>query len=581
MAIYYLDAEDEITSAAARIRDSSDNRIALVLAGGSRVATSRINFRLLAGEAKRRNKQLAIVAADPAVQSVARTAELPVFATVGEYEKAEAVRAGGGPELATTATLGELAMTLGPNGARGRPATAPPGPAGPAQKRRARIGGVPPSVLAGLAAVVVLVVGLGAFFFYPSATVAITVREETLGPMNLSVTVDPTVTTPNDQAATVPGVAKAFPVDVSGSFDASGESVVETPATGTVTFSSENTLLDVPIPAGTQVTTASGIAFATTAARTVKKATFSTGKRGTVDAPVSAIKNGTAGNVPANTIVRVPSDLAALLISVSNPDPTIGGTHVVTPMVVQADIDQAEANLRSQLDSALQRAISAPGAVPLGSNLFSDSAKLGDAVFTPDPQGLLNQGVASFDLSASATGTAVVADMSAVRSVAETRLRGAVRSGYNLVAGSIATQLGTAKTQGEAVLVPVTAEGLQTPIVDAGVLREAVLGKTVEEARTYLAQFGRVDISVDPGWASNMPSWDFRIDVRLSAPSAKPSVQPSESVVPAPSLVPIQSVSPTPLPTPSVDSSPSASPAPPSISPSPPPVVTSPGPSAS
>ncbi len=325
MAIYYLDAEDEITSAAARIRDSSDNRIALVLAGGSRVATSRINFRLLAGEAKRRNKQLAIVVADPAVQSVARTAELPVFATVGEYEKAEAVRAGGGPELATTATLGELAMTLGPNGSRGRPTTAPPGPAGPAQKRRARIGGVPPSVLAGLAAVVVLVVGLGAFFFYPSATVAITVREETLGPMNLSVTVDPKVTTPNDQAATVPGVAKAFPVDVSGSFDASGESVVETPATGTVTFSSENTLLDVPIPAGTQVTTASGIAFATTAARTVKKATFSTGRRGTVDAPVTAVKNGTAGNVPANTIVRVPSDLAALLISVPTRIPRSAG----------------------------------------------------------------------------------------------------------------------------------------------------------------------------------------------------------------------------------------------------------------
>ncbi|HJX67372.1 MAG TPA: hypothetical protein VJ258_01465, partial [Candidatus Limnocylindrales bacterium] len=71
MAIYYLDDQDEITSAAARIRDSSDTRIALVLSGASRVATSRINFRLLAGEAKRRNKKLAIVAADPSVQSVA------------------------------------------------------------------------------------------------------------------------------------------------------------------------------------------------------------------------------------------------------------------------------------------------------------------------------------------------------------------------------------------------------------------------------------------------------------------------------------------------------------------------------
>ena len=61
MAIYFLDVDDEVTSAAARIRDSSDNRIALVLAGGSRVATSRINFRLLAREARQRHKRLAII----------------------------------------------------------------------------------------------------------------------------------------------------------------------------------------------------------------------------------------------------------------------------------------------------------------------------------------------------------------------------------------------------------------------------------------------------------------------------------------------------------------------------------------
>src|ERR1035437_5463982 len=93
MAIYYLDVDDGVTSAAARIRDSSDNRIALVLSGGARVATSRINFRLLAREARHRNKRLAIITGDPSVQSVARSAELPVFASVGEYERAETARA--------------------------------------------------------------------------------------------------------------------------------------------------------------------------------------------------------------------------------------------------------------------------------------------------------------------------------------------------------------------------------------------------------------------------------------------------------------------------------------------------------
>src|ERR1700690_2614366 len=92
MAIYYIDIDDEITSAAARIRDASDTRIALVVQGGSRVATSRINFRLLAREARKRGRTLAIIAADASVRSMVQTAGLPVFASVGEYQKAEAGR---------------------------------------------------------------------------------------------------------------------------------------------------------------------------------------------------------------------------------------------------------------------------------------------------------------------------------------------------------------------------------------------------------------------------------------------------------------------------------------------------------
>ena len=62
--IVYLDAEDEITSAAAQIRAAADSRVGLVLPFGSRVATSRINFRLLAREAMSHGRRLDIVAPD-------------------------------------------------------------------------------------------------------------------------------------------------------------------------------------------------------------------------------------------------------------------------------------------------------------------------------------------------------------------------------------------------------------------------------------------------------------------------------------------------------------------------------------
>src|SRR5687768_9208202 len=92
--IVYLDSDDEITSAAARIRDMSERRVVLVLPYGSRVATSRINFRLLSRDAMINEKQLAIVAGDSATRALAASAGLPVFASVGEYESSIADTAG-------------------------------------------------------------------------------------------------------------------------------------------------------------------------------------------------------------------------------------------------------------------------------------------------------------------------------------------------------------------------------------------------------------------------------------------------------------------------------------------------------
>ena len=84
--IVYLDVDDEITSAAQRIRSAAGARVALVVPHGSRIATSRMNFRLLSREAMISSKRLSIVSNDPASRSLAASAGLPVFGTVGEYD---------------------------------------------------------------------------------------------------------------------------------------------------------------------------------------------------------------------------------------------------------------------------------------------------------------------------------------------------------------------------------------------------------------------------------------------------------------------------------------------------------------
>ena len=86
--IVYLDPDDEITSAATRIRTADGVRVGLVLPFGSRVATSRINFRLLAREAQANGRRLDIVAPDASARALAASAGLPVFGSVAEYEAA-------------------------------------------------------------------------------------------------------------------------------------------------------------------------------------------------------------------------------------------------------------------------------------------------------------------------------------------------------------------------------------------------------------------------------------------------------------------------------------------------------------
>ena len=591
MAIYYIDVDDEITSAAARIRDSGDVRIALVIQGGSRLATSRINFRLLAREARHRGRQLSIIAADASVRSLAQTAELPVFASVADYQKAENAQPAGVKAAglgAVSDALDEPAGTVEPGGARtarvagvagARRAVGPGQP--PTQPRRRFGSGAIRWLAVGIVAVL-LVGGVGAFLLLPSASIVLTLKEEPVGPLNLTIKVDPAIGSPNDSTLTVPGVARDFAVQASDTFGATGQNVVETTATGTVTFTSGNTGLVVQIPTGTQVETAAKIAFATTSAVTVPKAVVTGGTTftpSTADGAVTAVKKGLSGNVAAGAIVNVPAWLASDLVvpnQVSNKKATTGGTHTATPFVQQSDIDAAEASLAKQLDSAAQAKMADPSSVAAGFELFPGTAHLGDPTFDPDPATLLNQGVSSFDLAATGTETATTADLSTVRSLAEREIRAGVQAGHALVDGSVEVTLGSPTADGSTVSVPVDARALQTATVDVNQLRAAIKGKSAAEAKTYLAQYGVAQVSISPFWVSTISGFDFRIEVSLVRPTVAPA--PVAPLTPAPVRLPTptEPATPTGIATPPGLATQTGVPSPlPSGTPSPSPAPTS------
>ena len=539
MAIYYLDIDDEITAAATRIRESGDTRIALVIQGGSRIATSRINFRLLAREAQRHGRKLAIVAADPSVRSLAQAADLPVFASVGEFQKADAV--GGGPQAGAVGLSGAETAAAPPPSRREdispwRTASSAPKPVAAPRAKEPAVVRPPrsfrpqtPRLIAAGAVVVLLVALAGGFLLWPSATIVLTLRADPVGPSAMTIKVDPTIKAADDASLTVPGATRSFSVQASGNFEATGENVVDTAAAGTVTFYSGNTGSAVTVPKGTQVETASRIAFATTAAVTVPKATVSglTIVPSSADVAVVAVKTGAAGNVAAGAIVNVPPSIATSLVladgQVTNKQPTTGGTHTVTPFVQQSDLDAATGELEAQLSASLHAKVTQQAASAGDVQLYANSATLGEPAFDPPADTLLNAETATFDLSVSATGTATAASEGAIRAMAERRLRAAARSGYSIVDGTVVVSLGSATASGEDVSVAVSASAMQAPTLDVNALKSAIKGKTAAEAKAYLTKYGQADVAIDPFWATTVSDFDFRVDIRIVAPAPSPS----------------------------------------------------------
>jgi hypothetical protein len=552
--IIYLDVDDEITSAAARIRSVEETKVGLVVPYGSRVATSRINFRLLAREALERNRRLSIIAADGATRALAASAGLPVFATVQEYEGAlsgstatatpagsaaagaaaaglagaAATGAAGTTATSTSATPTVVPPTAQPAVDRPSPVKADPEPApapraapakGSTTAGRAGRGVSVPLVFAVGAVLLALVVaGVGAYVLLPSATIRVVPRSETIGPVPLTIRADPDATQADPANGVVPASRIELPVEASGTFQATGKRVEEAAATGEVQFDSVNTVGPVSVPQGTRVSTLDDIVFVTTRSVTVPRAQVAgnTIRHGFATAPIRAQRPGPEGNVEANTITQVPNTLSVQQVSASNPQPTSGGKRDEFPVVTQDDVDKAVAALNGQLQEQLTTDVTAGTKTPPNATLFPETARLGDATPTADPASFVGDEVASFDLGMTATGSVIAVDESPIEQIAEQRLRDNVGAGNAMVQGSIAVDVGPATVAGEDVSFPVTAQAARVKLVDAAELRALVRGKPVAEARAALAPYGEVTIDTWPDWVSTIPTLDGRLTLEVT-----------------------------------------------------------------
>jgi hypothetical protein len=573
--LIYLDVDDEITSAAARIRAAEADTVTLVLPYGSRLATSRINFRLLAREAAERGKQIEIVTADASARSLAAAAGLTVHPSVAAYEGARAgvatptteepgaVDDGASEPMDHGAEAGsDEASATGLWSASGAAGGDGPGVAGvpvgglevdddaptrvltlPRRKSPAvpLVGPPRPPIRTGLAAgiglAVVLLVAVGgllAMELLPSATIVLAPRAEPIRPLNLAAEARTDVTSVDDANLLIPAQRLEFDLATTYTVTATGLKVVETKATGNVTFSNLDTGGGVFIPAGTVLRTKGRdkVEFATLSDVTLPAATYvfepdpprlelvpSTGSVG-----IEAVDPGEAGNVGNNTITEVTG--GGRNLQVTNPEATSGGERTESPEISQDDVDAAIADIAAALAADLDAQIAAGTGVPPGMTTYADSKVIGVPEYSVDPATLVGSTELEVDVLASAGGTILGVDASPVETIARSRLEAETAEGWSLDPDSVAFTLGTPALVGDTVTFPFTIAGTQVHDVDQAALIESIRGLILPEARTKLEAYGDAQVTLWPDWVTTIPDNADRITLTLAEPAPAPSPTP-------------------------------------------------------
>ena len=440
MAVWYLDSDDEITDAVARMRNATDEHIVFVVPPGSRIATGRLNFKLLTREAASRGLALAIASPDAQVRAMAASAG--VLALPSASEAQAALKRGDAPPQADEAGAGAV-----PEGDEGSVTDAVTDAGRGTIRWRGRR----------LAMTVVVVMAVAIFAviaslqILPTAEITLAPRTVGVGPLQLTIMALTSVSEPNVEAGQIPAVELSIPLRVDGDFEASGSETVEERARGSVVFSASGGALDqeVVIQALTRVFTADGIEFRTTETATLRPSMVPS-VPAQVAADIEAARPGPEGNVAAGTIDRVPS-LESQGIAVTNPEPTSGGRLEEIPVVTRQDYDAAIVDLQNRLAGALDAHLRDPANVPAGLTVFEETAQPGAVTHDPPAEELVGTEAPDFRLSGAIAARVLAVDERLAAQVARGALLAAVPEDMALLPDTPSIDIGPGVAEGDGV----------------------------------------------------------------------------------------------------------------------------------
>jgi hypothetical protein len=510
-AVVYLEADDEITSVVRRVRSADADRVIVVAPGRSRATSSAVALRLLARAGDEDGREVAVVG-DPLTRSLAAEAGLAAYATLDEARRAE-VPVIDEPAEARHATIHvvrgtdeTVATPVMTAEEQTRPVVVVRPPAATSKRRRPLIAMIAAAIAA------LLVLGLAGAAVLPGATVTIDPLTEEVGPVAYVIDVD--------EPEQLGGTAEAR-----ATVTATGEYENQQPATGTVTLFNW-TFFPVTVPAGTFVA-AGEQAFATQAEVTVPRGSLTPDGRiaaGDIDVDVVAAAAGPAGNVEAEAInVVVDQSVDAELRGFpENPEPrvlnaeaTSGGVAEAGVRFTRRDVNTAvealTADLRGQIGDAMAEQA---GEIVVQPDLAEPTITgLDGLVGTRDQAEATIEG--TLDWEAWSADRDDVIDAARQQVVDDPS---AVPEGHALLADSVDIAIEEANLDGGRLRVDVSATGRSAAEIDAGDVAQRIAGLTVAEAEAALAHLGSVTVEAWPDWVGSVPSWPWRIEVRVAEP---------------------------------------------------------------
>jgi hypothetical protein len=490
--VIHLEPHDDVISVRDKMSWAKTERILLVIPRATHLHARKLDLRLLLRHAGSVGARLAIVTRSDELRRIAEELGIPVF---GRLTKAQRTS---WPE--TQASRRANRRRKHPDLQRMRTEAFPAEAAW-----RGRYG-----VRLTFFTLAVLAVFAVPLLFLPSASIHLSPTTH-LQSLEFAATASAEITK-IDLQGRLPARQASLILEQTKTIPATGSiSLPDSRAKGTVQFRNLTTSA-VAIPAGTMVSDQSEPAFLFT---TTVAANIPAGFGKTINVTVQAVKPGSGGNLPADSLVAIQADLGASL-SVTNPEPLSGGSDRMATIPTNTDRAALHTALmadildtcRTELQSSLASGdVLFPGALTVAQTLtesyFPAEGQAGDTL----------------SLTLRIQCQAQYASTADITSLAEMLLDVNLPEGYIPVPGGLITRPASLPVTGREGTThwEVHAESLLQARVEPQDAIQLSLGRSPEAAAQRLAQSlplsGRPVIQVNPDWWPWLPLVPFNITV--------------------------------------------------------------------